>query len=193
MRAFNDSYFETSDRPVKLRLCDHPSCGEKGDYRAPKSRDQLNDYYFFCLSHVRAYNQAWDYFSGLSPDEVEAYTRDATVWERPSWPLGQWGLAERALRDKAMRDIFGDNSKQEQAQSAPPMPLAEREALMVLELQPPVDFAAIKTQYRVLVKKHHPDLHANKNNGGDRSNEEKFKNISQAFALLRKIYESEES
>ena len=192
MRVFNDTYFETSDRPVKLRLCDHPSCGEKGDYRAPKSRDHLNDYYFFCLSHVRAYNQAWDYFSGLSPDQVEAYTRDATVWERPSWPLGQWGVAERALRDKALHYIFGDNIKQETEHPAPPMPLAERDALTVLELQPPVTFAAIKAQYRVLVKKHHPDLHANKNNGADRENEEKFKNISQAFALLRKIYEGGE-
>ena len=186
MRAFNDSYFETSDRPVKLRGCDHPSCGQPGDFRAPKSRDQLNQYYFFCLAHVREYNQAWDYFSGLSPEEVENYTRDATVWERPSWPLGQWGINERKLRDKAMRDIFGDAPTEEKANmSNAPMPLAEREALATLELSPPVEFSAIKAQYRILVKKHHPDL-----NGGDRENEEKFKNINQAFATLRKLYES---
>jgi curved DNA-binding protein CbpA len=184
MRAFNDSYFATSDRPVKLRLCDHPLCGQAGDFRAPKSREQLNDYYFFCLDHVRNYNKAWDYFSGLSPDEVEAYTRDATVWERPSWPLGQWGVNERQLRDKAMRDIFGD-SGEDTPKPAPPMPLAERDALIALELTPPVTFIAIKAQYRLLVKKYHPDLH-----GGDRDIEEKFKNVSQAFATLRKIYES---
>jgi hypothetical protein len=187
MRAFNDTYFETSDRPVRLRLCDHPACGQAGDYRAPKSRDRLNDYYFFCLDHVRDYNKAWDYFAGLSPEEVESYTRDATVWERPSWPLGQWGINERQLRDKAMRDIFGDApSTEEQAKTTAPMSLAEREALMVLEITPPVDFAAIKAQYRVLVKKHHPDLH-----GGDRDIEEKFKNINQAFSTLRRIYETD--
>jgi len=185
MRASYTSYFETSDRPVKLRLCDHPSCGLPGDYRAPKSRDQLNDYYFFCLDHVRDYNKAWDFFSGLSPEEVEAYTRDATVWERPSWPLGQWGLNERKLRDKAMRDIFGDGDE-EQPKPTAPMPLAERDALVVLELIPPVDFAAIKTQYRVLVKRYHPDLHS-----GDADSEEKFKSINQAFATLRKIYQGE--
>ena len=48
------------------------------------------------------------------------------------------------------------------------------------------DFAAIKAQYRILVKKHHPDLH-----GGDREIEEKFKDINQAFATLRRIYEGE--
>ncbi|MDR3424947.1 MAG: J domain-containing protein [Alphaproteobacteria bacterium] len=187
MRVFNDSFFETSDRPVRLRLCDHPACGQAGDYRAPKGRDRLNDYYFFCLAHVREYNQAWDYFAGLSPEEVEAYTRDATVWERPSWPMGRWGLNERKIRDKAMRDIFGDSGKDEPARAAPPMPLAERDALAVLELTPPVDFLVIKTQYRALVKKHHPDLH-----GCSCESEEKFKNISQAFATLRKIYKGEE-
>jgi DnaJ domain len=184
MRVFNDTYFETSDRPVKLRGCDHPTCAQKGDFRAPKGRDQLNDYFYFCLDHVREYNKAWDFFSGLSPEEVESYTRDATVWERPSWPLGQWGINERKLRDKAMRDIFGDPSSEETIKNTSPMPLAERESLAVLELTPPVQFAAIKAQYRVLVKKHHPDL-----KGSDPDNEEKFKSINQAFATLRKIYE----
>jgi hypothetical protein len=186
MRNVNDSYFETSDRPVKLRMCDHPSCGQAGDYRAPRSRDQLNKYYFFCLDHVRDYNKAWDYFAGLSPKEVESYTRDATVWERPSWPLGQWGVNERQLRDKALRDIFSSAAPGEEKAKSQPMPVAERDALAVLELAPPVTFAAIKVQYRVLVKKHHPDLH-----NGDKDVEEKFKNINQAFSILRKLYETE--
>ena len=183
MRAFNNSYFETSDRPVRVRLCNHPACGQAGDYRAPKSRNQLNDYYYFCLDHVREYNKAWNFFSGLSPEEVELYTRDATVWERPSWPMGQWGAAERSLRDKAMRDIFGEASDPAPFRAIAPLPLAERDALVILELSLPIDFAAIKVQYRVLVKRHHPDMH-----GGDLENEEKFKNISQAFATLQKFY-----
>ncbi|MDR3448208.1 MAG: J domain-containing protein [Alphaproteobacteria bacterium] len=187
MRARNDKYFAPTDRPVKLRLCDHPDCGQAGDFRAPKSRDQLNAYYFFCLDHVREYNKAWDFFAGLSPEEVETYTRDATVWERPSWPLGQWGVHERALRDKAMHTIFGDapRASPEQNDTSMPMPVAEREALMVMELQAPVDFTTIKNQYRALVKKHHPDLH-----GGAREAEEKFKNINQAFTTLRQIYDA---
>jgi DnaJ-domain-containing protein 1 len=91
------------------------------------------------------------------------------------------------LRDKAMRDIFGEADTPDTHKPSPSMPLAEREALAVLELTPPVDFAAIKVQYRVLVKKHHPDMH-----DGDHENEEKFKDISQAFATLRKIYAEQE-
>jgi hypothetical protein len=186
MRTNKDSYFTTSDRPVKIRLCDHPACGQPGDHRAPKSRDQLKDYYFFCLDHVRDYNKAWDFFAGLSPEDVEAYTRNATVWERASWPIGQWGAKERKLRDQAMRDIFGSTPGPTPDEKPPtqPMGLAEREALTMLDLQPPVTFIAIKAQYRLLVKKYHPDL-----NNGDRDAEEKFKNINQSFATLRRIYE----
>ena len=186
MRAFNDKGFDLTDRPVRVRLCDHPSCGQPGDYRAPKNRDRLNDYYFFCLDHVRAYNKAWDFLSGRSPTEIESYLKEATVWERPSWPLGQWGLREQSLREKALHAIFGDpptEKPEEEPELA--LSLAERDALAILELEPPVTFAAIKGQYRTLVKKHHPDAH-----GGKPENEERFKNISIAFATLRKIYEA---
>jgi hypothetical protein len=186
MCGFNNAFFETSDRPVRLRLCDHPDCGQAGEFRAPKSREKLNDYYFFCLNHVREYNKAWDFFAGLSAHEIETYTRDATVWERPTWPLGRWGLNEKKLRDKAFREIFGDAASETQKPPTSPMPLAERDALSVLELSPPVDFAAIKSQYRTLVKKHHPDAH-----NGSRESEERFKDISLAFATLRKSYASE--
>ena len=29
----------------QIRLCDKEACEEKGDYRAPKSRSNLNNYY----------------------------------------------------------------------------------------------------------------------------------------------------
>ena len=68
-----------------------PSCGALGDYRAPKSRNALNDYWWFCLEHVRAYNASWDFYKGMSPVEIEAATRADTAWQRPTWPLGSLG------------------------------------------------------------------------------------------------------
>jgi len=180
MSAFNDQYFATSDRPVKVRMCDHPGCNQAGDYRAPKSRDRLNEYYFFCMEHVREYNKAWDFFSGLSPEEIEAYTRDATVWERPSWPMGRWGDAEKSLRDKAMRYVFGEEAVPNFTAPPPSVPPAEREAFLTLGLEHTATFDAIKARYRELVKKHHPDV-----NGNEKSNEDRFKAIVQAFAVLK--------
>ena len=44
-----------------------PGCEAMGEYRAPKSRRDLKDYWWFCLEHVRAYNSTWDYYKGMSP------------------------------------------------------------------------------------------------------------------------------
>src|SRR5205814_2106987 len=86
------------------RLCDHPGCIAGGDFRAPKSRLDLHDYYWFCLEHVRAYNSAWNYYAGMSDAEIEAEVRHDTVWQRPSWRLGDRhgpGYVNR------IRDYFG--------------------------------------------------------------------------------------
>lgn len=181
---YDDSLFETLDRPVKTRMCDCPGCAEGGLYRAPKTR-ALTDYYFFCLDHVREYNAAWDYFAGMNGAEIEAHIRGATVWERPTWPMGDWQKRERELREDIMREFFAESETA--AEAPPPMAKLERDALALLELSPPVDFTAIKAQYRILVKRHHPDA-----NGGSAQSEERFKNISQAFAVLRKLYGAEE-
>ena len=89
---------------TQVRLCDHPGCVAGGEFRAPKSRLELRDYYWFCLDHIRAYNSAWNYYAGMSDREIEAEIRRDTVWQRPSWRLGDRhgpGYAER------IRDYFG--------------------------------------------------------------------------------------
>ncbi|MDX2028367.1 MAG: J domain-containing protein [Alphaproteobacteria bacterium] len=178
-----DPYADYDDRPVKLRGCNSPGCAGVGDYRAPKNRD-LTEYYWFCLEHVREYNSQWDYFAGMSSAEIESHIRKAAVWDRPSWPLGAAKVQEQNLRDHVMREFFGEDGPSQAA--APPMSKVERDALDALELKPPVNFAMVKTQYRALVKRHHPDA-----NGGSREAEEKFKNINQAFAVLKSLYEEE--
>jgi len=184
MTAFKDIFFEYDDRPVRIRTCDSPGCMQKGEYRAPKNRE-LSEYYWFCLDHVRDYNSHWDYFAGMSTDQIESHIRKAAVWERPSWPMGQQARQrEQVLRDHVMREFFGDEKSE--SQSAPPMLKAEREALEILELIPPVTFVVIKAQYRALVKCHHPDA-----NGGSQEAEEKFKSINQAFTILKALYEAE--
>ena len=56
----------TAEPELPVRLCDHPGCEAGGDFRAPKSRLELDRYYWFCLEHIRAYNLAWNYYAGMS-------------------------------------------------------------------------------------------------------------------------------
>ena len=69
------------------RICDNNDCNEKGEYRAPKSRIKLNEYYFFCLKHVKEYNKSWDFYKGLTVNQIEKSMLKDIVWDRPSWPF----------------------------------------------------------------------------------------------------------
>jgi len=177
-----------------MRPCDHPGCEGGGDFRAPRSRLELNSYYWFCLEHVRAYNSAWNYYAGMNDAEIEAEIRRATVWERPSWRLGQLHAPGYAAR---MRDPFGfytggANGKEQNgarhgngnyAGSAARIISAREQALAVFDLEPPFTAVRLKARYKVLVKQHHPDAH-----GGDKASEEKLKIINQAYATLKASY-----
>lgn len=162
------------------RLCDHPGCAATGDYRAPRSRDRLRQFYWFCLDHVRAYNAQWNYYAGMSAAEIEADIRNDTVWQRPSWPLGgRSGLFGARVRDFG---LFGFEDEEEGAPRK--RPLTEQEqALAVFELAPPFTVAALKSRYKALVKLHHPDAH-----GGDKAAEERLKVINQAYTTLKASY-----
>ena len=169
----------------RLRACDQPGCIGEGMFRAPKARDRLNDYYWFCLEHVRAYNAAWDYYAGMTPDQIERQVRNDTVWQRPTWPLG--GKRQRTSDDIEIEDpfeIFGEGPAPGSRPGADSrmrdLPPEEREALAILDLPPEVTLEELKARYKILVKRHHPDA-----NGGDRSTEDKLREIIQAYNHLR--------
>ncbi|HUC61558.1 MAG TPA: J domain-containing protein [Alphaproteobacteria bacterium] len=174
-------------RPAPRR-CDHPECAEAGAYRAPKGRDRLADYFWFCLEHVRAYNLSWNYFAGMNEAEIERIRRRDTVWDRPSWPLsgGVGPMAGRAthrfhngaynVRD--FFELFDEEAEPRAPARRPSTP--EDEALAVFALHAPVTLLQVKARYKELVKRHHPDR-----NGGDPAAEERLKVINQAYTTLK--------
>lgn len=159
--------------------CDMPGCVEAGEYRAPKSRDHLRDFHWFCLAHVRAYNAGWDFYKGMSPGEIEAQLRADTAWQRPSWPLGSLGghAAEMKLDEELRAFDLGAHAARRAAEQAP---ADLRDALGVLGLAWPVTRTEARNRYKELAKKHHPDA-----NGGDKAAEERLKIINLAYANLR--------
>lgn len=166
-----------------VRRCDHPDCGEAGAYRAPKSRDDLHSYFWFCLEHVRAYNAAWDYFRGMTPEQVERFQREAVIGHRPTWRLGDQHA--RAWAQGHVDDALGVlrgcgfEFRREPSGGAKPREAAHRKALAELELSADADLKQIKTRYKQLVKRWHPDV-----NGGDPKATERFKAIAQAYSYL---------
>jgi hypothetical protein len=182
----------TAEPEPPARLCDHPGCELGGEYRAPRSRLELDSYYWFCLDHVRSYNAAWNYYAGMSEPEIEAEIRRDTVWQRPSWKLG---MRHGPAYEARMRDpfgIYGENAgkagRQRRARSpgadaSARVASAREQALAVFDIDPPFTQSTLKARYKVLVKMHHPDAH-----GGDREAEEKLKIINQAYTTLKASY-----
>lgn len=187
--------------PVLRKGCDAPGCPELGEYKAPKSRTGIRDYYWFCLDHVREYNQNWDYFKGMSADEVEDHMRKAIVGDRPTWRATQAGQNEERLRAKIYarfkngESVFsefsmgGDRDDEEEkprinaglaAVSHPTL-----EALTVMGMVPPVVWEDIRKQYKTLAKKYHPDT-----NNNDPAAEEQLKKINMAYTILKLSYQT---
>ena len=187
MRRFlTDPGLEAAEDP-RVRLCDHPGCAAGGDFRAPRSRLELNHYYWFCLEHIRAYNSAWNYYAGMSAGEIEAEIRRDTVWQRPSWPLGSRSGAGFGGSVRDPLGVFGEEgangSRHEHEHPARRALSAREQALAVFDIDPPFTLVRLKARYKALVKLHHPDA-----NGGDKAAEEKLKIINQAYATLKASY-----
>lgn len=180
---------EGHHEPIK-RKCDRPGCPAEGSHRAPKGPDQLNQYYWFCVNHVREYNLSWDYFKGMSDDEVEAYQRAAMTGHRPTWKLGLHQTP--ALKDKRLRAVFGLSEGMRMFEEGPGHAPAEgkpirrqrsklqMQALDALNLDVNASWDDVKLRYKDLVKKFHPDA-----NGGDRSAEDRLKAVIKAYGQLR--------
>jgi curved DNA-binding protein CbpA len=186
--------YEPGRKEAPVRPCDHPDCSEPGEFRAPKSRDQLNDYHWFCLDHVREYNKAWNYYAGMSEDQVEAETRRDMYWQRPTWPLGQraGGYRRYARSTTSIHDGFGFFTEEDEARerhrrdgharAAGFHPSsAEARAMDVMDLEGPLTLTGLKARYKELAKLHHPDA-----NGGDKLAEERLKEINEAYSTLKK-------
>jgi hypothetical protein len=182
-------------RAPGTRRCAHEGCRAPGEFRAPRSRDKLADYLWFCRAHVEAYNRAWNYHAGLSAAEIERQIERSIIGDRPLWPLGERGrhTAARFARrfHRAEFDPFdffageraeveGERRRRADGPGRGPAP-EEDQALAALGLTPPADLATIKARYKRLAKRYHPDA-----NGGDRAAEEQLKRINEAYSTLKK-------
>jgi hypothetical protein len=158
------------------RCCAWPGCTAEGLHRAPVARDRLREYQFLCLEHVREFNQRWDYFAGMSATEIEAHNRSDVTWNRPSWRFGTAPGFEPDWHDAF--GLFGEAARK-------PKPaarlLSKAERMMArLDLVDGFTLEELKSRFKTLAKRHHPDL-----NGGDKGAEERLRLIIEAYNYLR--------
>ena len=171
------------------RACDHDGCGEPGEFRAPASPhhrggfDGPGQWLWFCLDHVRAFNDRYNYFAGMSSEEIDAAQRPFAGWERetrafstnahggPRWADFTDPLDAISARFADLRKPRGDGK---------PLSDGDRKALKILGLGADADRRALRQRYADLVRRYHPDR-----NGGDRSHEKALQDVISAYTQLK--------
>ncbi|PRX38219.1 DnaJ domain-containing protein [Meinhardsimonia xiamenensis] len=174
--------FETS-----TKQCEHPGCTEQGQYRAPKSREHLDEYYWFCKQHVREYNLKWNFFEGSTEEEFEAQLERDRVWGRPTKPFsrkpGEEARAWSRLGIDDPHQVLGDKATRNPGKAVTGtrrLPPTERRALEILDAKDTWSRAEIRKAYKALIKVLHPDM-----NGGDRSHEEQLQQVVWAWEQIK--------
>ena len=166
--------------------CSVRGCREPGEFRAPLTPgdfDGPGTWHWLCLEHVREHNARYNFFEGMSPDEIEAAQSPIAGWERatrvfahagsdpwPAWrefadPLD--AIAAR-YRPEARRPVIDRFTAR------------ERQALAELDLVDDTDLHRVRKRYSELVRRYHPDR-----NGGDRSHEAKLIRVIEAWQILK--------
>src|SRR6476620_1559839 len=128
--------------------CAVPGCAAPGEFKAPlqpANFDGPGAWRFLCLDHVREHNSKYNFFDGMSPEEIQESQSPLAGWDRPSRKFAANGA------DPPPR--WSDFS----------------------------DRHALRQSYSHLVRRFHPDK-----NGGDRSHEDRLREVIEAYQLLRK-------
>ena len=147
---------------------------------------------------MREYNHTYNFFAGMSADDIARYQKEAVIGHRPTWKMGMNGGGRSGTTSRFSRlhpqfeDVadpfgvfpeFGGSAGARAARTQPrTVRNAERKALNTLGLEPDASPQEVKTRFKSLVKRHHPDA-----NGGDRSSEDKLREIIQAYNYLKSV------
>ena len=171
--------------------CDWEGCVNLGGCKAPKGPDRLREYYNFCTAHAREYNKNWNFFSGMSDEDIKEWQVGARHGHRPTWDVRK-NTAERAKARKNAKagstastaegyGIFGDGSLDSgDAPRQRRLSKMQLKALHDMGLDEGATSADVRKRYTQLVKQLHPDA-----NKGDRSSEESFQRVVKAYKILK--------
>lgn len=174
------------------RECAEPGCEAPGEFRAPpeegvtSAHEGPRPYRWFCLDHVRAFNARYNFFNGMSPDEIHDAQRPFAGWERETRAFATAGGADRPPKWADFSDPLDAISARFQRRAEPqrkdgrPLSESDRKSLKVLGLPTDVDRRGLRQRYAELVRRYHPDR-----NGGDRSHEKALQDVIVAYTQLK--------
>ena len=181
--------------------CAWEGCDAPAFFRAPLTAKELQrgayaplrnaPLRWLCAAHIGPFNQAFNFFEGLSDDAAGQWQQDALTGHRPTWSRS--GAQSKDAPDPAawrqfMRDAqaafeaqrTGRAQAEHREQAASPLSAGQRRALQVLDLPPDASPSMLTQRYKQLLKRYHPDC-----NGGARRYEQELARTLQAYHYLK--------
>ena len=173
-------------------LCAVPGCPEAGEFRAPPAGGRRpgsngpGEWRWLCLEHVRAFNAGYNFFSGMSADEIDAAQNPYAGWDRETRAFAHAGGGAPPRWSDFTDPLDAIGARFRRAAAEPPrkdgreLSGQDRKSLGVLGLTPDADRRQLRQRYSELVRRYHPDR-----NGGDRSHENALQAVLEAYAHLK--------
>ena len=162
-------------------ICDWENCDQIGSYRAPLEKDNSKKYRLLCLEHIKIFNKKWNYFSDMTDQQVEYFVKSDLTWHKATKSFGSSDNFFNILWNNALEDklnIFKSEGFNEYKRTQ--LSNTDRDAFDAMDLKYDVKWEEIQKQFKILIKKYHPDK-----NQGSRKFEDKLKKITLAYSQLK--------
>lgn len=194
-RSRNAAEEAAAARRARKHDCAWPNCDAEGKHKAPTDKASTGDarrYRWLCAEHIKEFNKSWNYFEGMTDADVRRFQKEASTGHRPTWSIGSNRGAAAASKfgfvgseaDPTVYDPHGfavdGGTTKTDGKARRRLRPKEGKALATLGLDGEATPNEIKAKYKRLVKKHHPDA-----NGGDRSTEDRFRSVLEAYNYLK--------
>ena len=165
-------------------ICEWENCRETGKFKAPLERDNSKKYRWLCQEHIKVFNKNWNYFDGMSQEEIESFLKSDLTWHRPTQKFGSSDNFFNILWNNALSDKFNLFKEEKIFNNLKDRKLSEKDkdAFKIMELEFNADWLSIQKKFKTLVKKFHPDR-----NSGNKQFEDKLKKVTMAYSHLKLI------
>ena len=164
-------------------ICEWKNCRETGSFKAPVEKDNSKNFKWLCDEHIKLFNKSWDYFDGMSEEEIIKFLKSDVTWHRPTQKFGSPDNFFNILWNNALNDkfkIFNENKSTDV--NIRKLCKRDKDAFNVMGLESSADLFTLQKKFKTLVKKFHPDRHS-----GNKIYEDRLKKITLAYSHLKMI------
>tara|TARA_B100000963_G_scaffold349124_1_gene357734 strand:+ start:1874 stop:2389 length:516 start_codon:yes stop_codon:yes gene_type:complete len=164
-------------------ICDWNNCNNVGEYKAPVEKDNSKKYRLLCLEHIKEFNKNWNYFENMNDSEIIDFIKADMTWHKPTQNFSAQDNFFKVLWNNALKDEIGQNGIDKSRANLAHFNFSDKDlkAFEILGLDVSRNWENIRSKFKKLVKKFHPDM-----NSGNKKFEEKLKVITLAYTQLKR-------